>query len=306
MRKYKKLVIAGGTGALGSIIIDRYLNSETEVVVLTRKARLEHDNVRYVIWDATTLGKWTEEMEGATAVINLAGKSVNCRYTAKNKAEIIHSRVDSTAVIGEAIQRASAPPKVWINAGSAAIFGDSGDDLKTEESAVGEGFSPEVCKRWEAAFHRYDTLDTRKVFLRIGIVIQSQGGILKPFINLAKFGLGGKIGSGEQYLSWIHEVDFFNLVDWVIENENIQGVIHASSPNPIKNKDFMRAIREKLGVHVGLPSFEWATKIGAWLIGTEPELVLSGRRVVSARLDKNGFEFTNSEFTAALRTLALE
>lgn len=300
-----KIVIAGGTGALGSIITARSLNTDTEVVVLTRKARLGHDNVRYVVWDATTLGKWTEELEEATAVINLVGKSVNCRYTAKNKTEIIRSRVDATAVIGQAIQRATVPPKVWINAGSAAIFGNSGSEVKVEGAILGEGFSPEVCKQWEAAFHQYETPNTRKIFLRIGIVIQSKGGILKPFFNLARFGLGGKIGSGEQYLSWIHEADFANLVDWAIACEKAQGIIHATSPQPVKNKDFMKSIRQTLGVQFGLPNYEWSTKLGAWLIGTEAELVLSGRRVVSKILDEEGFQFDFPEITDAFRNLAL-
>ncbi|WP_353126554.1 TIGR01777 family oxidoreductase [Parapedobacter pyrenivorans] len=300
-----KIVIAGGRGSLGSLIVARYLNTETEIVILTRKARLGHANVRYVVWDATTLGRWAKELEGATAVINLVGKSVNCRYTAKNKAEIIRSRVDSTAIIGAAIQRADAPPKVWINAGSAAIFGDAGDEVKMEGSLMGNGFSPEVCRRWEAAFHQYDTPDTRKIFLRIGIVIQSEGGILKPFFNLARFGLGGKIGSGEQYLSWIHETDFANLVDWVIGHEGIQGTIHATSPHPVKNKDFMQAIRQAVGIRLGLPNYTWSTKFGAWLIGTEAELLLSGRRVVSKTLAEEGFQFDFPEITDAFRNLAL-
>ena len=302
----KKIIIAGGTGALGSALIDGYREVDTETVVLTREVRSNHDNVRYVRWDAQSLGEWTKELEGATAIINLVGKSVNCRYTAKNKAEIVRSRVDATAIIGSAIQQATAPPKVWINAGSAAIFGDAGDAVKTEDSSVGNGFSPEVCKAWEATFHQYDTPNTRKVFLRIGIVIQSKGGILKPFVNLARFGLGGRIGSGEQYLSWIHEAEFVRLVGWTIENENIQGIVHASNPNPIRNKDFMKAIRQRLGIPLGIPNYEWSTKLGAWLIGTEAELVLSGRRVISTVLAENRFEFQYPEFGDALRDLSLK
>ncbi len=302
----KKLIIAGGTGALGSAIVSHYLRTGAEIVVLTRNGKPAHDHVRYVQWDARTLGEWTKELEAATAVINLVGKSVNCRYTDKNKAEIIRSRTDATEAIGKAIQQATVPPEIWINAGSAAIFGNAGDIIKTENSLVGDGFSPEVCKRWEAAFHRYDTPNTRKVFLRIGIVIQSEGGILRPFINLARFGLGGRIGSGEQYLSWIHEHDFVNLVDWVIGHGHLQGILHASSPNPIKNKDFMKSIRKKLKVPFGLPNYEWSTRLGARLIGTEAELVLSGRRVVSTRLEEEGFVFRYPGFSDALLSLTIK
>ena len=286
-------------------MVNRWLNTDADIVVLTREARPHRHNIRYVRWDARTLGGWAEELEGATGIINLVGKSVNCRYTAANKAEIIRSRVDSTAVIGEAIQQSETPPDCWINAGSAAIFGDAGDSVKTESDAVGNGFSAEVCKQWEATFQQCETRQTRKVFLRIGIVIQSRGGILRPFINLARFGLGGRIGTGEQYLSWIHESDFADLIEWTMENDSIVGVLHACSPCPVKNGDFMAAIRKKVGVPFGIPSAEWSTRLGARLIGTEPELVLSGRRVVSERLEKAGFQFNFPELRDALQNLVL-
>ncbi len=305
-RYSRKLIIAGGTGALGSILIEQYLDTDTEVVVLTRAARPDHHNIRYVQWDARTLGTWVKELEGATAVVNLVGKSVNCRYTEANKAEIVRSRVDATAAIGKAIQQATAPPQVWINAGSAAIFGNAGPSIKTEESVdFGEGFSPDVCKQWEVAFQDAPTPLTRKVILRIGVVLQTGEGVLKPFVRLARFGLGGPIGSGEQYLSWLHGTDFARLVEWVIEREQLEGVLHACSPYPVKNRDFMRAIRKEIGVPFGLPNPAWSTKIGAYLIGTESELVLSGRRVVSRILEKEKFEFRFPEIVVAFRNLAL-
>ncbi len=302
----KKIVVAGGTGALGSILIDRYLDTDTDVVVLTRHTQPDHHNIRYAQWDAQTLGTWVEELEGAMAVVNLVGKSVNCRYTEANKAAIVRSRVDATAVIGKAIQQTTAPPQVWINAGSAAIFGNAGPSIKTEESVdFGEGFSPDVCKQWEAAFREVPTPLTRKVILRIGVVLQNGGGVLKPFVRLARFGLGGPIGSGEQYLSWLHGTDFARLVEWVIERKGLEGVVHACSPYPVKNRDFMQAIRQEIGVPFGLPNPAWSTKIGAYLIGTESELVLSGRRVVSSILEKEQFEFRFPEIVAAFRNLAL-
>jgi len=286
----QKIVIAGGSGALGSCIIKQYLNSDVEIVVLTRKFRPAEGNIRYVVWDARTLGSWTNELEGSKAVINLVGRSVNCRYSERNKQEIINSRVESTLVIGEAIQRSRLTPEVWINAGSAAIFGDSGEAVKEEGSDVGEGFSAYVCKLWEQAFFKYSTPETRKVFLRIGMVLQADKGVLKPFMNLAKVGFGGKIGSGEQYITWIHEQDFANLISWVIAND-VSGIIHGASPHPVKNKEFMRAIRTSLGISVSIANPSFLVRIGAIFIRTEAELVLSGRRVVSRVLKDNKFPF---------------
>lgn len=299
-----KIIIAGGTGALGSLIADHYRNEEdVELVILTRIKKTDVDNIRYVQWDARTLGEWAGELEGAKVVINLVGKSVNCRYTSENKKEIIRSRVESTVVIGEAIKAASHPPEIWINAGSAAIFGNSAAVFKTETSAVGEGFSPEVCKAWEKAFAEAYTPETRKVFLRAGIVLQKKKGVLLPFVNLARWGLGGAIGSGQQYITWIHEQDFVNLISWLIAREDISGIVHAASPLPVQNREFMSAIQKALGIPFGLPSPAFLTKAGAYIIGTEPELVLSGRRVTSEVLKSGGFRFAYPEIQEALKQL---
>jgi uncharacterized protein (TIGR01777 family) len=228
-------------------------------------------------------------------VINLAGKSVNCRYTTKNKEEIIRSRVDATHIIGRAIQSCSHPPKVWINAGSAAIFGNSGEEIKNETSAIGDGFSPEVCKRWEKAFHDAHTPRTRKVFLRIGLVLQPGEGLLKPFINMVRCGIGGKIGSGEQYISWIHEKDFVNIVELSLTNKDMEGIVHCSSPYPVKNKDFMKALRQTCGVPFGFPNPAPLIHFGAVFIGTEGNLVLEGRRVVSKVLEDKKYQFVYPE-----------
>lgn len=297
-----KIVIAGGSGALGSCIIKRYYNTETEVIVLSRTQRPVDKNIRYVVWDAKKLGPWALELEGCTALINLVGQSVNCRYSEKNKKQIVSSRVDSTLILGKAIRTLELTPSVWINAGSAAIFGDSGDELKDEGSEIGEGFSPHVCKLWEQAFFKSATPETRKVFLRIGMVLQSDTGVLKPFTRLVKTGLGGRIGSGEQYITWVHEEDFVNLIQWSI-GSNISGIIHCASPNPVKNKDFMKEIRNALKVPVGLPTPAFLTRIGAVFIKTEAELVLSGRRVISKVLEENKFYFKYPEIQQALSQL---
>jgi uncharacterized protein (TIGR01777 family) len=283
-----KIVIAGGSGFLGTSIISKFKDAE---LVLSRSKTGQEGHVKYVQWDAVNPGDWTAELESSKAIINLVGKSVNCRYTDANKTGIINSRVNATNAIGKAIQALKNPPEVWINAGSAAIFGNSGAEEKDEQSATGNGFSPDVCKAWEKAFNAHDTPKTRKVFLRIGMVLQKEGGIIKPFLNLVKFGLGGKIGSGRQYMTWIHEADFQELIKWAIDENEAAGIIHAASPNPVTNNEFMKSIRKAAGVSFGLPNPAFLIRFGAIFIGTEPELVLSGRRVISTFLLQKGFKF---------------
>ncbi|MBC7887318.1 MAG: TIGR01777 family protein [Ferruginibacter sp.] len=299
-----KIVIAGGTGFLGRSIIN-YLQQQTDIkiIVLTRGHSKKNHHVSYVHWDAKTAGDWINEIEESTAVINLVGKSVNCRYTTKNKQEIIASRVDATVAIGQAIQQLRYPPKVWINAGSAAIFGDGGDIIKDENSAVGDGFSAEVCKIWEKAFLSIDTIHTRKVFLRIGLVFQKNTGLLQPFANLVKTGFGGAIGKGDQYTSWIHEDDFVNVIYAALENEDYEGVIHCASPYPVTNKHFMTALRSSLNRSFGFSNPALFVKLGAFFIGTEAELVLKGRRVVSTILKEKNFVFQYPQIEDALQHL---
>jgi uncharacterized protein (TIGR01777 family) len=298
----KKIIIAGGSGFLGRSIYKRYSDPETEIIILSRSLKPDQGNIRYVAWDGQNLGDWVYELEGAAMIINLTGKSVNCRYTVKNKSEIIDSRVNATRIIGKAINLTKSPPKLWINAGSAAIFGDSGAMVKYEGDQYGQGFSPEVCIQWEAAFNEIKTPHTRKVFLRIGMVLQTDGGVLKPFVNMVRFGLGGKIGSGEQYITWIHETDFLNLIQWV-EEGNIAGMIHCSSPHPVKNAEFMQEIRNAVHIPFGLPNPTLLIKLGAAIIGTEAELVLSGRRVCSQVLKDKQFQFKYPLLRDALMNL---
>jgi len=300
-----KIIIAGGSGVLGNLLVEAYGKAGREVVVLSRSVPSESEETRYVAWDGCTVGEWTRELEGALAVINLAGRSIHTRFTAKNRREIRESRVQSTAVIGEAIHRCSRPPKVWINAGGISIYEPS-DVLRTEADVPdGTGFLAGISKAWEAVFAEADTPVTRKLQLRISSVLTSKGGMLFPLVKLTKLRLGGTIGSGRQYISWIHEQDFVKLVDWCIRSRNVQGVLHASGPNPTQNKDFMRGLRNRLSVSFGVPNYEWSTKIGAWLIGTEPELALSGHRVVSHILQEEEFTFDFPELQDALHNLML-
>lgn len=299
----QKIVIAGGSGFLGNCLVKNFKSEGAEIIILTRSESRVADGVSYIQWDAKTPGDWTNALEGADVVINLVGKSVNCRYNEKNKKEIIESRENATRVLGMAIKKAVNSPKLWINAGSAAIFGDSGNGFKYENSKIGEGFSPEVCKRWEQAFNEIGTPNTRKIFLRIGMVFQPGEGVLKPFMNMAKFGLGGPIGSGEQYITWIHHEDFVNLIHWLIDRESINGVVHAASPAPVTNKEFMKTLRTACHMPIGLPNPSPLIKLGAMLIGTEPELVLSGRRVVSKVLEENKFKFKYPKMQDAMKEL---
>jgi uncharacterized protein (TIGR01777 family) len=303
-------VIAGGTGFLGRAILQNHRDPNLKIIILTRNelpaTRRESrpfENVSYVHWDAATPGAWMHALEGATAVINLVGRSVNCRYTERNKTEIVASRVNATRVLGYAIERSARPPKVWINIASAAIFGDTAGEQKDETSALGEGFSAEVCKRWEAAFYDIATPFTRKVLLRMGLVFQRNVGLLKPFSRMARLGLAGKMGTGEQYISWIHEDDFASLVTAAVANDDWKGVINGVSPHPVKNKDFLKSLRLAYGMRWGLPQPTFVLKIGALLIGTEAELLLSGRRVVSTILEEKKFKFNYPLLDDALEQL---
>lgn len=299
-----KIVIAGGTGFLGQSIIN-YLQQkpDVEIIVLTRGHSKKNNNILYVQWDAKTQGDWIKEVEGSTAVINLTGKSVNCGYTPGNKNEIIASRVNATSAIGKAIQQATYPPKVWINAGSAAIFGDGGAEIKNENSALGDGFSAEVCKIWEQIFFSANMPFTRKVLLRVGLVFQKETGLLQPFVNLVKAGFGGSIGKGNQYISWIHEADFVNVIYSALVNDNYKGVIHCASPHPVTNKHFMTALRNALNRPFGFNNPALFVKLGAFFIGTEAALVLTGRRVVSKILEEKNFVFQYPQIEDALEHL---
>ena len=299
-----KIVIAGGTGFLGQSIINFLQKKpDVEIIVLTRGNLNKDGNISYIQWDAKTTGDWAEAINGSTAVINLVGKSVNCRYTEKNKQEIIDSRVNATLAIGKAIQRSLHPPKVWINAGSAAIFGNGGDAVKDEYSDPGNGFSAEVCKKWEAAFFGIETSFTRKVLLRIGLVFQKNTGLLQPFVNLARAGFGGSIGSGNQYISWVHEDDFVNIIYAALIKEDYESIIHCASPYPVINRDFMTGLRKVLNKSVAFRNPSFLVKFGAFFIGTEAELVLTGRRVISSILKEKRFVFQYPHIEEALQHL---
>lgn len=298
-----KIILAGGTGYIGKILIKKF-SPDYEIIVLSRKGYGPHKQATYLKWDGCSFGSWVNELENAAAVINLAGKSVNCRYSDRNKEEIVSSRVNATLVIGNAIQNCVVPPKVWINAGSAAVFGDSGEEVKIETSGTGSGFSADVCRQWEEAFYAVPCPDTRKVFLRIGLIFGKDSWVLKPFITMVRLGLGGTIGSGEQYVSWICEEDFLTLTEQVLTQSGYGGTIHAVSPNPVTNKEFMALLRHIYAAPFGIPHPAFLVKAGAPLIGTEAELALSGRRVVSRVLEEKKFSYKYPHLKEALELIA--
>lgn len=298
----EKIILAGGSGSLGKFLADYFASKGHEIVVLTRASKPAKRKIRFVQWDGRSLGDWSKELDGSLCVINLAGRSVNCRYTEKNKEEIISSRVDSTAIIGKAIQNCSRPLRVWINASSAAIYGNT-ETVTDENSSFGSGFFAEVCKKWEAAFAMAETAGTRKAALRIGLVLSAKGGVLEPLIGLAKWHLAGTIGSGRQYMSWIHENDFGKLVEECLRDERYVGAINACSPHPVTNKEFMRSLRLAIGKPLGLPSPALLVRIGAFFMGTEAELVLYGRRVVSGILRQRDFQFQFPEINEAMKNI---
>lgn len=311
--KAAKIVIAGGTGFIGQELI-KYFGKENSIVVLTRKlpaannnrnrynslAPAELNNVRFIKWDGKTVGNWANELEGADLIINLAGKSVNCRYTRENKKEILESRLNAVNVIGEAIKKCSRPPACWVNASSATIYRHALDKPQDEYNTdFQKGFSVDVCIAWENAFQNQQTPGTRKVNLRMAITLGS-GGVLIPYFNLLKMGLGGKQGSGKQMYSWVHITDTCRMIEWIAENKNVEGIFNCTSPNPVTNKFFMQTLRKVTGYKIGLPAYTWMLKIGALIIGTESELVLKSRWVLPTKITSAGFQFNYPKLEEAL------
>lgn len=301
--KFKRIVLAGGNGYLGRILADHYKDQTEEIIIFSRAAKPQHDNVKTIVWDAKTKGDWINYIDGADMLINLCGKNVNCRYTEKNQKEIFASRLVPTKLLGDAIATAQHPPKVWINITSATIHRHAEDRPQDEYTGeIGEGFSVEVCKQWEQTFFDCDTPGTRKVALRTSFVLSMSDSAFPRLVNLAKFGLGGRQGNGEQYVSWIHEQDLARITEWVIDHD-LEGAFNCTAPCPIKNRDFMQLIRKAYRMPLGLPMPEWLFKIAAFVIGTEPELVLKSRWVVPAKLLENGFQFKYGQPEHAINTL---
>jgi uncharacterized protein (TIGR01777 family) len=295
-----------------------YFGSDNHIIVLSRQSVNTRNNaysptlllpkdgydVTYRRWDGRHVEKhWATELEGADLLINLAGRTVNCRYTAKNKKEIFDSRTGTTTALGEAIRGCAVPPKCWINAASATIYRDASD--RPQDEYTGEmhnDFSVQVCKAWEKTFYEQATPYTRKAVLRMAITL-SNGGVLVPYFRLLKFKLGGRQGSGKQMYSWVHAEDVCRVMEWLYEHPGCEGTYNCSSPYPVTNEYFMKALRSAAGHRTGLPAPAWLLAIGAKLIGTEPELLLKSRWVVPTRLKQAGFVFKYPKLKDALQSI---
>lgn len=307
----KRIILAGGSGFLGGALAQHFRALDGEVVVLTRSPKSRADGVREVAWDARTPGDWTREVDGAEVVINLTGRSVNCRYNAQNRRAIIASRVDSTRVVGEAIARANQPPRVWLNSSSAAIYRHTFDTPMDENGPTGatpaakDEFTIEVIRQWERALDEAPTPRTRKVALRTTMALGNYRNSVFPVLRrLARFGLGGRMGSGRQFVSWIHERDFCRAVEWLIQHNEISGPVNLCAPNPLPNAEMMRLFREVCGAPFGLPATEWMLEVGAFFLRTETGLFIKSWRVVPGKLLASGFQFHFPEMRAALKDLA--
>lgn len=308
-----RIILAGGSGFLGGVLAKYFCALGWEVIVLTRRARVRGDGVKEVAWDGKALGNWEDFVDGAEVVVNLTGKSVDCRYTKANRREITASRVDSTRVLGEAIGQCKLPPRVWLNASSATLYKHTFDRPNDESGETGatreakDEFSIEVIREWERAFDEAQTPRTRKVALRTAMVLGNARNSVYPVMRrLAKSGLGGRMGSGRQYASWIHHEDFCRAIEWLIAHDEISGVINLCAPNPLPNAEMMRLFRQVCDMPFGLPAPEWMLEIGAFFLRTETELIIKSRRVVPGRLLASGFQFRFLEMRGALADISKE
>jgi len=299
-----RVVIAGGSGFLGRSLAAPLSGLGAEVVVLSRRADQRIEHARVAPWDGRTLGDWATELDGAAALVNLAGRSVDCVKTPDHRDEILRSRVESTRALGEAARAAAAPPPVWVQMSTAHIYGDPPTERCDESSVTGHGLAPDVGRAWEAACEEARPPGARGVVLRTSFVIGRGGGALSRLKTLARFGLSGTVGHGRQGMSWIHELDMNCLFARAITDDAMSGVYVASAPNPVSNREFMRELRRAMKMPVGLPSPAPLVHLGAPLVmRTDPELVLYGRYVVPTRLLGGGFVFEFPELGPALDDL---
>lgn len=305
-----KIVIPGGTGQVGTVLKRAWTAAGHDVVVLTRRPA-RHGEVH---WDGATPGEWVEEIDGSDVVVNLAGRSVNCRYTPANLRAMMDSRVHSARAVGEAIAAAAQPPRVWLQMSTATIYAHRFDAPHDETTGVIGGTEPDVpahwsysidiAKAWEREQERADTPHTRKVALRSAMVMSpDRGGVLDVLLWMARLGLGGPVGGGAQYVSWIHDLDFVRAVDFLVAHDDMTGPVNLAAPAPLPQRAFMRALRKAQGMPVGLPATRWMAELGAFVLRSDTELLLKSRRVVPGRLLEAGFVFDRPEWPGAAADL---
>jgi uncharacterized protein len=304
-----RLILAGGSGFLGQALAACFNRANWEILVLTRSPGVCGDGAKEVSWDAKSLGDWAKWLDGAEAVINLSGKSVDCRYNEANRKAIIASRVDSTRIMGAAIALCRRPPRVWLNCSSATIYKHTFDTPMDESGDIGatreakDEFSIEVIRQWERALAEAQTPATRKIAMRITLVFGKDGGVFPVLRRLARFGLGGRMGSGQQFVSWIHVDDFCRAVGWLISKEELSGAVNITAPNPLPNREMMQLLRQFCGMNLGLPATAWMLEVGAFFLRTETELIIKSRRVIPGRLVTSGFQFEFPTLKEALENL---
>ncbi|MGW0822465.1 TIGR01777 family oxidoreductase [Streptomyces sp. NPDC002845] len=305
-----KIVIPGGTGQVGAILNRELTAAGHDVVVLSRRPGRESE----IHWDGETLGPWAEALNGSDVVINLAGRSVSCRYSTANLQAMMDSRVNSARVVGEAIAAAVRPPRVWLQMSTATVYAHRFDAPNDEATGVLGGTEPgvpgywaysvEIAKAWEREQEQAETPHTRKVALRSAMVMSpDRGGVFDVLLRLARLGLGGPVAGGAQYVSWIHDRDFVRAVEFLTDRDDIAGPVNLAAPAPVPQRTFMRALRAAWGVPVGLAATRWMAELGAFVMRSDTELLLKSRRVVPGRLLDAGFAFDHAQWPEAAHDL---
>jgi uncharacterized protein (TIGR01777 family) len=298
-----KIIIAGGDGFLGSKLSAHLHHKGHEIIILSRHKSGKQHKYQYVNWDGKTLGVWADELNGCEAVINLSGRSLNTSFTEKHKKEILDSRINTTNIIGQAIANADTPPKTWINGSAVGIYGSRNDEKLTEETKAGHGFIAEVCQKWEQSLFETHVPNTRKVAIRTALVLDNKEGFLKPLITLTKLGMGGKAGTGKQFMPWVHVNDWVRLVDFMLFSSNLSGPVNAVASNAVTNKDFMKALRKTLNIPIGIPQPAILIQLGGKIIGTEAELILTGQNAYPQNALQQGFVFEHQHIQETLNHL---
>ena len=298
-----KVIIAGGSGFLGQKLACSLIEDGFEVMILGRREKSGLKG-EFIQWDAVNQGDWCKELEGASALFNLTGRSVDCRYTEENKSLILNSRIDSTKALGEAIKRCEEPPKVWLNASTATIYEDIRGDLKPHDEnseTIAAGFAEDVGRAWEKAFFDASNEGVRQVAMRISIVLGEGGGAFPVMRRLTKLGLGGRQGPGTQWISWLHIDDWVGIAKFLMKNSAISGPVNLAAPNPVTNQEFMRCMRKQFApLGIGFPAPTPAIYLGGVFMGTEPDLVLKSRKVISRVLAEQKFDFKFPQIGKAL------
>jgi uncharacterized protein len=292
----KRIILAGGSGFVGSALAPALRTQGYEVLLLGRGAT-------DLQWDGKTFGAWARSIDGAEAIVNLTGKNINCRHTPENRREIIRSRVDSVRVLGEAITNCAVPPRVFVQTSGVGYYGDTGDRVADESAPLGNDFPAEVCRQWEGAFDALDLPSTRKIILRLGVVLGRDGGALPMLEKLTRWFLGGAVGNGRQFISWIHVADVVRMFVSAIEDHELTGVFNATGPAPVTNSEFMRELRRALHRPWSPPVPAPFARVGAWLMGSDGGLALLSSRCIPRRFLEHGLQFQFANLRDALANL---